>query len=161
MTRRSKAPPCVPVKLTRAKLAAIEPPPQYIPDNLCVSFLSSLLARIEMLRHDIMPCGPEGDLGTDVVSQHHSVLKRVQIKGQATDGKSPDTFTFSTCRNDAGGKRPYRLDELDAFVFVHTGCERFFVVPAAPIIKSGRYTITFGPNSHSQWENAWWVLKKN
>lgn len=150
-----------PVKLSRSKFSAPEPVVPFISDTARISTLAELMAKVEMLRNDIMPCEPATDIGTDIVTQHRHILKRVQIKGQATDGKSPHTFTFSTRRNELNGKRAYEPDELDAFVFVHTECRRFFIVPARKIVESGRYTITFGPNSHNKWENAWWVLKRN
>lgn len=150
----------IPAGLTRQRLTVPPPPAPFIRETTRISALAELLARVELLRNDILPCCPQIDIGTDLVTQHHNVLKRVQIKGQATNGRSPDTFTFSTRRNDLEGKQVYRPDELDVFIFVHTELIRFFVVPAERLIDSGRYTITFGPNSHMQWENAWWLLKK-
>lgn len=156
-------------KKKRRRAKKIEPPTAaavigaparlFVPESARISRLAEFMAEAAMLRHDILPYRTSIDIGTDIITHHWSVLRRVQIKGQATNSRLPDTFTFSTCRNELTGKRPYRHDEIDAFIFVHTELARFFVVPAPDIIASGRRTITFSPTSHQQWENAWWILK--
>jgi len=146
-------------KLSRRKIVVPPKPAPFISDNAKISKIAELLAEAYMVRHDILPFRASLDIGTDILTEHRGIFKRVQVKGQATDGKSPETFTFPTRRIEGGVRTPYQLDELDAFVFVHTELLKFFIMPAADIITSSRYTITFGPSSHSQWENAWWVLK--
>lgn len=147
------------VALSRQKLAVPPEPAAFIPENARISKAAEFLAEAYMVQNNILPFRTSLDIGTDIVTQHWDIFKRVQVKGQSTDGKSEDTFTFSTRRYEQGIKKAYRPGELDAFVFVHTGLLRFFIVPADEIVDSGRYTITFGPNSHQRWENAWWVLK--
>lgn len=146
-------------KKRKLKAPAASRPKMFVPRSTLISKLAELMAEVQMLRNQIIPCRTAVDIGTDIVTHHWDVMKRVQVKGQATDGKSKDTYTFPTCRYEFGVKKPYALGELDAFVFVHTEEEKFFIMPADDIIKSGRHTITFGPNSHQQWENAWCVLK--
>lgn len=154
--RKKRRPP----KVTALPPAAAESAVlQQLADSVRISRLAELMAEAELLRNHIVPCRPVIDIGTDVITHYGGVLKRVQVKGQATDGKNEHTFTFSTCRNEPDGKRPYKHNEIDAFIFVHTESARFFIVPAAGIIASGRCTITFSPTSHPQWENAWRVLK--
>lgn len=130
----------------------------FVQPNAKTSSLAEMLGFVQMMRHDILAYKPFIDVGADIITQHHHVLKRVQVKGQATDSKESG-FTFPTTRTDKTGRVMYKPGELDAFVFVHTVFERFFVVPAEVIIDAGRRTITFGPHSHQEWENAWWLLK--
>lgn len=143
----------------RKKLDLLPEPPPFISESAKISKMAEFLAEAYMVFNDIHPFRSSLDVGTDILAQHHGIYNRVQVKGQATDGKAADTFTFPTCRYENGVRTPYRPGELDAFVFVHTQAMRFFVVPAKLIIDSGQCTITFSPTSHSKWEGAWWVLK--
>lgn len=135
-------------------------PQQLIPDSTLISRMAELMAELSLIREHILPYRRSLDIGTDIITHYGDVLKRVQVKGQASKGRGEHTFTFSTCRNELGVKRPYRPNEIDAFIFVHTEAERFFVMPADQIIASKRCTITFSPTSHPDWEDAWWILKK-
>lgn len=159
---RRKKPKRRPPKVDRFHLA--EPGDdnfqQIIPAGTRVSRIAELMAEVALLRNAIVPCRPAIDIGVDLVTCCGGVLKRVQVKGQATNGKNEDTFTFSTCRCENGVRTPYKPGEIDAFIFVHTEKARFFIVPAATIIRSKRCTITFSPTVHDYWENAWCVLTK-
>lgn len=146
-------------RLSRRKLAVPPPPPAFLPESTKISKMAEFLAEAYMVCNDILPFRASLDVGTDIVTEHLGIFKRVQVKGQASDGKSPDSFTFPTCRYENGVRTPYRPGEIDAFVFVHTQELLFFVMPAAPIIASKQCTITFSPTSHSKWKDAWWVLK--
>lgn len=131
----------------------------FIPPSARISRIGELMVEIQLLRNDIMACKMCPDIGTDYLTQHYDVLKRVQIKSQEADAKFPGRLTFSTRRSGPSEYSSYADNEIDAFIFVHTELARFFVVPATRISPK-RHKITFGPNSHAQWENAWCVLKK-
>lgn len=155
--KKKRRPPKV--DMSRQPTAGAEGFQQIISAATRTSRIAEIMAEAALLRQAIVPCRPAIDIGTDIVTHYGDVLKRVQIKGQATDGKNENTFTFSTCRNEAAGRRPYKLNEIDAFIFVHTEKARFFIVPAADIIASRRCTITFSPTTHEDCEEAWWVLQ--
>ena len=148
-----------PKPISRAKLVVPPEPAAFIPQTVRVCKVAELMAHTEMLKNDIMPSIPVADIGTDCLTQYWDILKRVQIKGQEVDARFPGRLTFSTRRRSRAVSEGYADNELDAFVFVHTELRRFFIVPASRISPE-RHKITFGPNSHSQWENAWCVLKK-
>ncbi|NDD52630.1 hypothetical protein EBZ39_01915 [bacterium] len=150
---------CQPKTLSRTKLIVPTEPAPFIPPTVRICKMAELMVHAEMLKNDIMPSIPVADIGTDCLTQHWDILKRVQIKGQEVDLKFPGRLTFSTRRRSRAFSEGYEDNELDAFVFVHTELRRFFIVPANRI-SPDRHKITFGPNSHSQWEGAWWVLKK-
>lgn len=148
--------------IVSAGLTVPEPPPAFA-KSMVVGEIAERMAEIEMLRHNIMPCKPVIDVGVDRVTYYGDILKRVQIKGQEADVKDPNRLTFCTRRRKVGPtvqiSESYAVNELDAFVFVHTDLRRFYVVPASKI-SPARHKITFGPNSHSYWQDAWWVLKR-
>lgn len=131
--------------------------------TVVVGEIAERLVEIEMLRNNIMPCKPVIDIGVDRVTYFGDILKRVQIKGQEADAQHSGRLTFCTRRRKVSPtsaiSKSYGVNELDAFVFVHTELLRFFVVPASAIGPT-RHKITFGPNSHSKWQDAWWVLKQ-
>ncbi len=130
-----------------------------------VGAIAEGMAEAEMLRHGIMPFRPLIDIGVDRVTCCGPILKRVQIKGQQVASRRRNgSLRFETVRGRkvSGRTTPskgYAPDELEAFIFVHTELQLFYIVPADRI-SSDRRSITFGPNSHSQWLNAWWVLKQ-
>lgn len=150
-------------KTTRVLSALVAPSPSkaalFIPHSARIARIGELLVEIELLRNDILACKMCPDIGTDYLTQHRDVLKRVQIKSQEADSKFPGRLTFSTRRSGSSANSSYADNEIDTFIFVHTELRRFFIVPAVKISPQ-RHKITFGPNSHSQWEAAWWVLKK-
>lgn len=119
-----------------------------------------------MYEHKIVPCVPLIDIGYDLVVAYNGILKRVQVKSTSVaPHKKTGSITFSTrrrktCRkqripspdNDCYGHR-----EIDAFIFVHTKLQRFFIMPGNRI--SGlRHKISF--TADSPWRDAWDVLQK-
>jgi len=124
------------------------------------------MAISEMYDHHIVPCVPLIDIGYDLVVAHNNVLKRVQVKSTAVaPNKKTGSITFSTRRRKTCRKQRepdvtndcYARKEIDAFIFVHTRLQLFFIIPGA-MISGTRHKISFGPDS--RWRDAWALLQK-
>jgi hypothetical protein len=146
------------------------PRPELVPRELLLSpnnrvaAIAAHMAYEQMLRRHIVPhTSSSVDFGVDVLTLYgRDVMKRVQIKGQEVQPADDQSLTFPITRSKApkslvGKSRAYDPLALDAFIFVHIELRRYFVVP---MLELARHTssITFSPNSHSQWEDAWDVL---
>ena len=131
-----------------------------LPDAHVIAAIAENMAENEMFRHGIMPCVPRFDIGVDRITYFGDVIKRVQIKGQETKKRRIDkSYVFDLRRSTNGTTTGYRKNELDAFVFVHTELRLFYIIPASKILPD-QTSVTFSDSVRQQWQNAWWVLKK-
>jgi hypothetical protein len=136
------------------------------PSALAIGAQGVALATAQLLAHKILPCTPVVDIGFDIVTASGPLLKRVQVKSTQIINTRRST-TFSIVKHKAGhvrgGKyvhtntRRYKVNEVDAFIFVHATLHEFYVMPASAI-DFKRHNISFTPAS--KWANAWDVLKQ-
>lgn len=123
-----------------------------------ITMIAHHMAYQEMLRHDVVPYpASAADYGIDLLTlADGQVMKRVQIKAQEVMPDDAFRLKFSTSRSDG---RPYAAHSLDAFIFVHIELRRYFVVPMDEM-RQHKSSITFSPDRHGHWEDAWHVLKE-